>query len=81
MDNSLLTLLDDYWDNPVWFAEDMLGFKADKWQQDVLMALAKHPKVSIRSGQGVGKTGLESIALTWYLLTRPFPKVIATDLY
>ncbi|MFR8620208.1 MAG: DEAD/DEAH box helicase family protein [Romboutsia timonensis] len=78
MDNSLLTLLDDYWDNPVWFAEDMLGFKADKWQQDVLMALAKHPKVSIRSGQGVGKTGLESIALTWYLLTRPFPKVIAT---
>ncbi|HGS9502054.1 TPA: terminase B, partial [Clostridioides difficile] len=62
MNKALLTLLDCYWDNPVWFAEDMLNFKADKWQSDVLMALAQNPKVSIRSGQGVGKTGLESIA-------------------
>ncbi|HCU2780926.1 TPA: DEAD/DEAH box helicase family protein [Clostridioides difficile] len=78
MDKALLTLLDCYWDNPVWFAEDMLNFKADKWQSDVLMALVQTPKVSIRSGQGVGKTGLESIATVWYLSTRPFPKVVAT---
>ncbi|MEY8000228.1 hypothetical protein AB8U03_08460 [Clostridium sp. Mt-5] len=78
MDKGLITLLDNYWDNPVWFAEDMLKFHADKWQSDVLMALAGDPKVSVRSGQGVGKTGLESIAVTWYLCTRPFPKVIAT---
>lgn len=78
MNNDLLTLLEDYYDNPVWFAEDMLNFHADKWQSDVLMALAKSPKVSVRSGQGVGKTGLESIVVTWYLCTRPFPKVIAT---
>lgn len=78
MDNSLLMLMDNYWDNPVWFAEDMLGFKADKWQNDVLMDIASSPKVSVRSGQGVGKTGLESVVLIWYLLTRPFPKVIAT---
>lgn len=78
MDKALITLLDSYWDNPVWFAEDMLGFKADPWQEKVLMDLAKHPKVSVRSGQGVGKTGLESIVVVWYLCTRPFPKVIAT---
>lgn len=78
MDKSLITLLDNYWDNPVWFAEDMMNFHADKWQSDVLMALAESPKVSVRSGQGVGKTGLESIVVTWYLCTRPFPKVIAT---
>lgn len=78
MDKTLITLLDNYWDNPVWFAEDMLSFKADNWQQDVLMSLANYPKVSVRSGQGVGKTGLESIVIVWYLLTRPFPKVIAT---
>lgn len=78
MNKAILTLIDSYWDNPVWFAEDMLGFVADSWQSDVLMDLAKHPKVSVRSGQGVGKTGLESIAITWYLCTRPFPKVIAT---
>lgn len=78
MDKALITLLDSYWDNPVWFAEDMLGFKADPWQEKVLMDLAQHPKVSVRSGQGVGKTGLESIVVVWYLCTRPFPKVIAT---
>lgn len=78
MDNGLITLLDNYWYNPVWFAEDMLNFHADKWQSDVLMALGENPKISVRSGQGVGKTGLESIAVTWYLCTRPFPKVIAT---
>lgn len=78
MDKTLLTLLDNYWDNPVWFAEDMMGFHADKWQAKVLMALAGDPKVSVRSGQGVGKTGLESIAVVWYLCTRPFPKVVAT---
>lgn len=78
MNKAILTLIDSYWDNPVWFAEDMLGFVADSWQADVLMDLAGHPKVSVRSGQGVGKTGLESIAIVWYLCTRPFPKVVAT---
>lgn len=77
-DKAILALVDAYWDNPVWFAEDMLGFYPDPWQAKVLMDLAESPKVSVRSGQGVGKTGLESIAITWYLCTRPFPKVIAT---
>jgi hypothetical protein len=78
MDKALITLLDNYWNNPVWFAEDMLEFYPDPWQEKVLMDIAKYPKVSVRSGQGVGKTGLESIVITWYLCTRPFPKVIAT---
>lgn len=77
-DSAILTLVDTYWDNPVWFAEDMLDFYPDPWQKDVLMDLAQSPKVSVRSGQGVGKTGLESIVILWYLCTRPYPKVIAT---
>lgn len=77
-DNAVATLIDAYWDNPVWFAQDMLDFYPDPWQEKVLMDLATDPKVSVRSGQGVGKTGLESISILWYLCTRPFPKVIAT---
>ncbi|MBB6218007.1 hypothetical protein HNQ80_004144 [Anaerosolibacter carboniphilus] len=76
--NPLTELLDIYWDNPVAFTEDMLDFYCDSWQEKVLMDLASSPKVSVRSGQGVGKTGLESIAALWYLACRPFPKVIAT---
>lgn len=76
--DAILTLVDKYRDNPVWFGEDMVNFKADRWQREVMMDVAKEDKVSVRSGQGVGKTGLESILILWYLCTRPFPKVIAT---
>lgn len=77
-DKAITTLIDTYWDNPVWFAEDMLGFKADRWQREVMMSVAADDKVSVRSGQGVGKTGLEAALALWYLSTRPYPKVVAT---
>lgn len=76
--NVLVNLLDVYWDDPVAFAEDVLEFFPDPWQQAVLNDLAHNPFVSVRSGQGVGKTGLEAVAVIWYLCCRPNPKVICT---
>lgn len=67
-----------YRENPVLFADEILYFTPDKWQEDVLMDIASSPKVSVRSGHGVGKTALESIALLWFLCCFPFPKIIAT---
>lgn len=78
MSNELADIIDMYWDNPVAFAEDILGFKPDEWQSKVLMDLAQHPLVSVRSGQGVGKTSVEAVAVLWYLTCRPFPKVVCT---
>ena len=54
-----------YKKNPVLYAEEVLKFRPDEWQQSALMDLAENPKVTIRSGQGVGKTGLEAVALLW----------------
>ncbi|WP_431785731.1 DEAD/DEAH box helicase family protein [Paenibacillus lactis] len=71
-------LLDLYWDDPVSFAEDMLGFDPDDWQRDVMMDVAEHPRTSVRSGQGVGKTGLEAALVIWFLCCRPNPKVVCT---
>ncbi|WP_141432426.1 DEAD/DEAH box helicase family protein [Bacillus sp. 03113] len=76
--NVLVDLIDVYWDNPVAFAEDVLEFYPDEWQTNVLNDLANHPFVSVRSGQGVGKTGVEAIAVIWYLCCRPNPKVVCT---
>jgi phage terminase large subunit len=76
--NVLMDIIDIYWDDPVAFAEDMLGFYPDEWQRNVLYDLAGHPRVSIRSGQGVGKTGLEAVACIWFLCCRPNPKVVCT---
>ncbi|QDH23909.1 DEAD/DEAH box helicase family protein [Saccharibacillus brassicae] len=63
---------------PVLFCQEILGFEPDEWQAGALNDLAEHPRVSIRSGQGVGKTGLEAAATLWFLSCFPFPKVVCT---
>lgn len=64
--------------NPVVFAREVLLFEPDEWQRQVLMDLAESPKVAIKSGQGVGKTGLEAVALLWFLCCYPYPRIVAT---
>jgi hypothetical protein len=73
-----MDLLDIYWDDPCAFAEDMLGFQPEPYQTDVLDDLAHHPMVSVRSGQGVGKTGMEAVACIWFLTCRPNARVVCT---
>lgn len=53
-------------------------FEPDEWQRNALMDLADNPKVAIKSGQGVGKTGIEAVALLWFLCCFPYPRVVAT---
>lgn len=67
-----------YRKNPVLFAEEVLNFHPDEWQAKALMDLARNPKVAIKSGQGVGKTGIEAVALLWFLCCFPYPRVVAT---
>lgn len=67
-----------YIDNPVAFFEDILGMEPDGWQKAVLEDLANYPKISVRSGQGVGKTALEAGAIIWFLICHPYAKVVAT---
>lgn len=76
--NVLVDLIDVYWDEPVAFAEDILNFYPDEWQAAVMNDLAHNPFVSVRSGQGVGKTGLEAVTALWYLCCRPNPKIVCT---
>jgi phage terminase large subunit len=75
---TLADLIDLYWDDPVSFAEDMLDFDPDTWQRNAMMDLASSPRVSVRSGQGVGKTAFEAAIVIWFLTCRPNPKVVCT---
>lgn len=68
----------EYRRNPVLYAEEVLLFEPDEWQGEVLMDLAENPKVAVKSGQGVGKTGTEAVALLWFLTCFPYPRVVAT---
>ena len=67
-----------YRKNPIAFAREVLLFEPDEWQRLALMDLAENPKVAIKSGQGVGKTGLEAVALLWFLCCYPYPRIVAT---
>jgi len=67
-----------YRKGPVLYAREVLAFEPDNWQQEVLTDLAGNPKVAVKSGQGVGKTSAEAVALLWFLTCFPYPRVVAT---
>ena len=56
-------------DNPVLFVETIIGAKPYDWQKKALTAIAKHDRVSIASGHGVGKTAFLSWLALWWLCT------------
>lgn len=64
--------------DPVVFMREVLLFEPDDWQIDVAKDLRDHPRVSVKSGQGVGKTGVEAALLLWFLVCFPFPRIVAT---
>lgn len=67
-----------YQKNPVLFAQEVCKFQPDPWQRDVMMDIANSPRVSVRSGHGVGKTGTEAVTVLWFLTCFKYPKVICT---
>lgn len=58
----------------------MIGYEPDAWQEDTLLDLADPTcrRVSVRSGQGVGKTATEAVAVMWFLSCFPYARVVAT---
>ncbi len=81
-----LSWLDDFleesiplWqDDPVLYFDEVLHFTPDEWQKEAAMDLAHNPKVSIKSGQGVGKTAFEAAMLLWFITCFPYPRIVAT---
>ncbi len=71
-------LIRKYVHDPVAFARDICHFYPDENQAAVMMDVATGSRVSVRSGQGVGKTALEAVIALWFMTTRPFARVVAT---
>lgn len=68
----------EYQQNMLLFFREVLTFEPDDWQERAGNDLVKYPRISIRSGQGVGKTAFEAGAALWFLSCFPYAKVIAT---
>ena len=68
-----------YYDDPVLFAEEVIGIKLTEQQSLALNKLAKGKrKLAVKSGHGVGKSCLEAIDILWFLTTRPLSRVVLT---
>ena len=66
-------------EDPVLFVEGILGAEPDKWQAEVMTAVAAGSRgVSIRSGHGVGKTSCLSWLALWWIATHYHAKVVVT---
>ncbi len=68
-----------YFNDPVLFAEEVIGIKLTPQQNKALYVLANGKRrVAIKSGHGTGKSCLEAIAVLWFLTTRPLSRVVMT---
>lgn len=67
-----------YRQSPELFFNEVTGFEPDAWQREAAWATANNRKVSVRSGQGVGKTAFEANMVLWFLACFPYPRIVCT---
>ena len=62
--------------DPVGFVRQVLGVKPEEYQVEILDACVHAPRIAWRAAHGTGKTTVLSWVLLWWLLTRPFSRVL-----
>lgn len=72
------TMLRIWKNNPVLFFQQAMSFEPDEWQIEVANALVENGRVAVKSGQGVGKTGLTANTIFWFLTCFYKSKVVCT---
>ena len=60
------------------FAWDNFRFVPDEWQAEGFKKVQRSKRVSIKSGQGVGKTAWSAIVFLWFLVCFLNARVVAT---
>lgn len=63
---------------PVEFGADVLGVSLWQKQREVLDAVGRHNRVTVRSGHGVGKTLTAAVAACWFLAEHNPALVVTT---
>jgi phage terminase large subunit len=72
------SILSEYRDDPVRFAEEVLGRKLWAKQVEIAESVVRHRRTATRSGHKVGKTELASALAIWWATTRPNARAIVT---
>jgi len=67
-----------YRDDPVRFAEEVIGLRVWSRQRELLEAVRDHDRVAVRSGQKTSKSNSAATLALWYAATRPGARVFVT---
>lgn len=67
-----------YRNRPVEFCREVLGVEPWEKQVEILAAVAREPRVTVRSCNGAGKTLCAAWCVLWFLTTRPGSIVVTT---
>lgn len=67
-----------YTSDPVGFVRDVLGFEPWSKQRDMLESVRDHPRTTVRSCHGIGKTACAARVVLWFLATHRNSRVITT---
>jgi len=65
-------------DHPLLFVNDCIEVTPTTQQAELLRAVPKQRRISVRSGHGTGKDACASWIILWFMTTRPYPRVICT---
>lgn len=69
----------DKMEDPVWFAENILGVRTWSRQRDFLRAIKHHPRVAYKSAHKVSKSHSLAIAALWWCITKYNARVPLTS--
>jgi len=78
INKAVLQKLTEWKRSPLSFVADCIKVTPSSQQVEVLQAIGKENRITVRSGHGVGKDALASWISLWFLTTRPYAKVVVT---
>ena len=67
----LAAFIQRYKDEPVLFAQEILGLNPDDNQRRIIQSVVEHKYTSVGSGRGIGKTYVIAMLSIWALCTKP----------
>lgn len=79
-DAGLVAALAAWKRSPSRFVRDVFGVTPDPWQDEVLEAFPRHPRLAMKACKGPGKTAVLAWIAWNFLLTRLEPKIAATSI-
>ena len=78
LNKSVLKTLAEWKNSPLQFVHDTIKADPTEQQIELLQSISSEKRVSVRSGHGCGKDASASWIALWFLVTRPFAKVVVT---